>query len=59
MRRNVKTTYYAFLSSKHVLPQIWELVLQNFRKCESLDEFKTKIKSWYPGPCLQGSGKPM
>ena len=45
MRWNVKTTYNGFLSSKHLLPQIWELVPQNFRRCESLDEFKTKIKT--------------
>ena len=50
-RRNVKTTYYGPLSIKHLAPQIWELVPQNFRKCKTLNEFKTKIKSWFPGHC--------
>ena len=51
-RRNVKTTYYGLLSIKHLAPQIWELVPQSLRKCKTLNEFKTKIKSWYPTHCL-------
>ena len=50
-RRNVKTTYYGLLSIKHLAPQIWELVPQSIRKCKTLNEFKTKIKSWYPDHC--------
>ena len=49
--RNVKTTYYGLLSIKHLAPQIWELVPQSIRKCKTLNEFKTKIKSWYPDHC--------
>ena len=33
-------------------PQIWELVPQNVRKRKNLNEFKTKIKSWYQDQCL-------
>ena len=44
-RRNVKTTYYGLSSIKHLAPQIWELVLQRLKKCKTLNEFKTKIKS--------------
>ena len=33
------------------LPQIWQLVPQSIRKCKSLNEFKTKIKSWCPDHC--------
>ena len=44
-RRNVKTTYYDLLSMKYLAPQIWELVPQSIRKCKTLNEFKTKIKS--------------
>ena len=43
--RNVKTTYYGLSSVKHLAPQIWELFPQNIRKCKTLNEFKTKIKS--------------
>ena len=44
-RRNVRTTYYGHLSVKHLAPQIWELIQQSIRKCKTLNEFKTKIKS--------------
>ena len=50
-RRNVKTTYYGHLSIKHLAPHIWELVAQSIRKCKTLNEFKTKIKLWYPDHC--------
>ena len=50
-RRNVKTTYYGLSSIKHLAPQVWELVPQSFKKCNTLNEFKTKIKSWYPDHC--------
>ena len=50
-RRNVKTTYYGLSSIKHLAPQIWELVPQRLKKCKTLNEFKTKIKSWYPDHC--------
>ena len=50
-RRNVKTTYYGLSLMKHLAPQIWELVPQSLRKCKTLNEFKTNIKSWYPGHC--------
>ena len=51
-RRNVKSTYYGLLSVKHLAPQIWELVPQSIRKCKTLNEFKTKINSWYLDHCL-------
>ena len=50
-RRNAKTTYYRLLSIKHLAPQIWKLVPESIRKCKTLNEFKTKIKSWYPDHC--------
>ena len=50
-RRNIKTTYCDLLSIKHLAPQIWEPVPQGIRKCETLNEFKTKIKSWYSEHC--------
>ena len=50
-RRYVKTTYYGLSSIKHLAPQIWELVPQSLKKCKTLNEFKTKLKSWYPDHC--------
>ena len=50
-RRNIKTTYYDLFSIMHLAPEIWEVVPQSVRKCSTLKEFKTKIKSWYPDHC--------
>ena len=50
-RRNAQSTYYGLLSIKHLAPQISELVPQSVRKCATLNEFRTKIKSWYPYHC--------
>ena len=47
-RRNVKTTYYGLSSIKHLASQIWE---QSLKNCKTLNEFKIKIKSWYPDHC--------
>ena len=44
IRRNVKTTRYGLLSIKHLTPK-------GIRKCKTLNEFKTKIKSYYPDHC--------
>ena len=50
-RQNVRTTYYRLLSYKPLAPKIWQLVPQSIRKCKTLNEFKTKIKSLYPNHC--------
>ena len=49
--RNVKSTYYGDLSIKHLVPKIWELGLQNTEKFNTLNEFGTKVESWYPDHC--------
>ena len=51
-RQNVRTIYYGLLSVKHLGPQIRGLVPQGIRKCKTLNELKTKVKSWYPDHCL-------
>ena len=48
---HVKNTYYGLSSIKGLASQIWELVPQSFRKCKTLNEFKTNTKSWYPDHC--------
>ena len=52
-RGNVKTTYYGLLSIKHLALKIWKPVPQSVRKYNTLNEFRAKIKSWYPDryPC--------
>ena len=51
-RSDVKTTYYGVLSIKHLPPQIWQFFSQSVRKCKTLNEFQTKIKSSYTYHCL-------
>ena len=46
--RNVKTAYYDLLSIEYLAPQIWEFVPKSMRKCKTLNESKSKIKSWCP-----------
>ena len=46
------------LLTKHLAPQIWELTPQNVGKYKALNEFKTKIKSWYLIIVRVGSAKP-
>ena len=55
--RNGKITYYGLLPVNHLAPQIWELVPQSVGKCKTLNECKTKIKSWYPDHCPCRLGK--
>ena len=53
-RRNVKTTYYGLSSIKHLAPQIWGLAPNMgtcLKKCKTLNEFKTKTKSWHLDHC--------
>ena len=49
--RIVKTTDYGLSSIKYLASQIWELVQESVRKCKTLNELKTKIKSSYPDHC--------
>ena len=48
---NVKSTYYGLFLIKHLVPEIWELGSQNKEKSDTLNEFETKFKSWYPDQC--------
>ena len=41
---NVKSTNYAIQSVPHLGPKIWNIVPQNIRKFNSLNEFKSLIK---------------
>ena len=46
-----ESNHFTRRNIKHVGPQIWELVPKSIGKCRTLNEFKTKIKSWYPDHC--------
>ena len=44
-RENVKSTYYGIQSVRYSGPKIWNIVLQNIRQSNSVNEFKSLIKS--------------
>ena len=50
-RGNVKSTHYGIQSLQFLGPKIWEMVPQNIKDCDSLDEFKVLIKQWKPDNC--------
>ena len=50
-RENVKSTHYCIQSVRHLGPKIWNIVPQNVRESNSLNEFKSLIKFWKPDTC--------
>ena len=56
--RPVKTVNYGLNSLAYFAPRIWELLPNNLKRLESVEAVKSKIKSWIPENCSQGSCKP-
>ena len=50
-KKKIRTTKYGLQSIKYLAPKIWELVPQNIKNCESLESFKSAIKSWSTDEC--------
>ena len=52
-RENVKSTHYSIQSVRHLGPKIWNIIPQNIRGSNSLNEFKSLVKFWKPdtSPC--------
>ena len=50
-RENVKSTHYGIQSVRHLGPKIWNIVPQNIRESNSLNEFKSLIKFWKHDTC--------
>ena len=50
-RKNVKSTHYGIQSARHLGPEIWNVVPQNIKESNSLNEFKSLIKFWKPDTC--------
>ena len=48
---NVRTVYYGKETLSYRGPKTWELLPYSLKNVESLQEFKTKIKSWKPEGC--------
>ena len=51
VRENVKTTHYCIQSSKHLAPEIWDIVPDQIKHCGILTKFKNFIKSWSTSDC--------
>ena len=50
-KENVKSTHDGIQSVQHLGAKIWNIVPQNIRECNSLNEFKSLIKFWKPDTC--------
>ena len=49
--RNVNTVRYGIETASFVAPRIWSSIPRNCKECSSVNEFKAKIKFWYPENC--------
>ena len=58
----MKTVHYGLDFFVHLGPKIWELLPNHLKRLESLEAFKSKIKSWIhgwiPGNCPCRNFKP-
>ena len=45
--RPIKTLHYGLNSLVYLVLRIWELLLNNFKRLESVEAFKSKIKAGY------------
>ena len=48
---NIRTTLYGTETLKYRGPKTWDLVPNNIKQSNSLNEFKIKIKMWKPEGC--------
>ena len=46
--RNVHTVRYGIETASFVAPRIWSSIPRSYKECSSVNEFKAKIKFWYP-----------
>ena len=50
-RPNINTVHYGNDSLQYFGSVIWELVPQNIKEVDNLEQFKDNIKNWAPDPC--------
>ena len=46
-----ETVHNSFESISYLGPKIWEMLPSEMQECETLFEFKSKVKSWNPINC--------
>ena len=49
--RNISTVRYGIETASFVAPRIWSSIPRSYKECSSVNEFKAKIKFWYPENC--------
>ena len=47
----IRTTKYGTETISHLAPKIWELLPDQYKQLESINEFKKQIKSWKTTSC--------
>ena len=48
--RKIRTTKYG-IETPYLGPKLWNLLPNEYKTIESLQDFKAKIKTWVPGNC--------
>ena len=54
----MKTAHYGLNSLAYLGPRMWKLLLNNLKRLESIQAFKSKDKSWIPENCPYRICKP-
>ena len=49
--RKIRTTKYGIETPSYLGPKLWNLVPNEYKIIESLEDFKAKIKTWVPMNC--------
>ena len=52
MSWKIRTTKYGIETPCYLGPKLWNLVPNEYKTIESLEDFKAKIKTWVPENCL-------
>ena len=51
VRDCVNTRRYGLNSLSYFAPKVWDMILSEIKKINSLQKFKTEIKNWAPENC--------
>ena len=49
---NIRNFRYGIVTGPFAVLRTWSSILMNHKKCNSVNQFKAKIKFWYPKNCL-------
>ena len=49
--RRIKTVRYGSESLSYLGPKLWNILPNEYKKIQSVKDFKAKIKSWMPENC--------